>query len=230
MGITSLELLSPVAMRSNTRGSTQGIGVKGQRLAGFLAALDAKTKDKIVSRLADFYPLDNLSTTRKRAGWVDLKISESYQIGAIGAAHASDGFLRLLALCAIPEFGHKSSLVLLDEIEDGIEPHILPRLIERVVADSKSQFIMTSHSPLLINFFPPEEVMLVTRSDSGESRLKELSNLEVIRAGGEYLGSGEVWANTGLSILNQQALSDLPDEDPENMFEYEWPSRELQRP
>ncbi|HLY54605.1 MAG TPA: hypothetical protein VKS60_03555, partial [Stellaceae bacterium] len=80
--ITSLELLSPVAMRSKDRGTPGGIGTRGQRLSGFLAALDAKTRGRIVERLADFYPLQTLSTTRKRAGWVDLRIAEQYNIGA----------------------------------------------------------------------------------------------------------------------------------------------------
>ena len=207
--ITSLELLSPVAMRSNVRGSPKGIGARGQRLAGFLAALDSKTKARIVDRLSDFYPLENLSTTRKKAGWIDLRISESFSgIGAIPAQHVSDGFLRLLALCAIPEFGSRSSMVLLDEIEDGIEPHVLPRLIERVVEDSSAQFVMTSHSPLLINFFDPSGVILLTRTPDGRANFTQLSNLKSVRDGLEFFGPGEIWANTGLDTLNTQAVKE----------------------
>ena len=207
--ITSLELLSPYAMRNNARGSPQGIGVRGQRLSGFLASLDSKTKSRIVDRLSDFYPLENLSTARKRAGWVDLRISESYGLGPISAQHLSDGFLRLLALCAIPEFGNRSSMVLLDEIEDGIEPHILPRLIERIVKDSSAQFVMTSHSPLLINFFEPECVTLVTRGGDGRSNFTRVDKLDVVKSGLEYLGPGEIWANAGLATLNEQAVSSM---------------------
>lgn len=228
--ITSLELLSPVAMRGSTRGTTKGIGVRGQSLAGFLAALDSKTREKIVSRLADFYPLESLSTTRKRAGWVDLKIAESYGIGNVGAAHVSDGFLRLLALAAIPEFGHRSSMVLLDEIEDGIEPHILPRIIERIVEDSDSQFVMTSHSPLLINFFSPEDVALVARTTDGHSMMRRLIELDAIKEGAEYLGGGEIWANTGLSTLNDQMLRHhAAAEDANVVFSEQGAERELSR-
>lgn len=222
--ITSLELLSPVAMRSNVRGTPKGIGTRGQRLAGFLAALDSKTKVRIVDRLRDFYPLDGLSTTRKKAGWVDLRISESFDIGPIAAQHLSDGFLRLLALCAIPEFGSRSSMVLLDEIEDGIEPHILPRLIERIVQDSSAQFVMTSHSPLLINFFDPADVVLVTRNKEGRARFTPMNDLEVVKEGLEYLGPGEIWANAGLSTLNEQAVSShsVPQPVEINKFGEEW--------
>ncbi len=224
--ITSLELLSPVAMRGNARGSQKGIGTRGQRLSGFLAALDAKTKARIVDRLSNFYPLDSLNTTKKKAGWVDLRISEAYGLGPISAQHLSDGFLRLLALCAIPEFGSRSSMVLLDEIEDGIEPHILPRLIERIVSDSSAQFVMTSHSPLLINFFESESVTLVTRDQDGRSRFTAVNDLDVIRQGLEYLGPGEIWANAGLSTLNEQAVAAHANDPPAevNKFTEEWAS------
>lgn len=60
--------------------------------------------------------------------------------------------MRILALCAIPEFSDGCKLLLLDEVEDGIEPHILPKIIQAVVEESRAQFIVTSHSPLLVNF------------------------------------------------------------------------------
>ena len=225
--ITSLELLSPVAMRGNARGTPKGIGIRGQRLSGFLATLDGKTKSRIVDRLSDFYPLQGLNTTKKKAGWIDLKISESFSIGPISAQHMSDGFMRLLALCAIPEFGSRSSLVLLDEIEDGIEPHILPRLIERIVKDSSAQFIMTSHSPLLINFFEPENVVLVSRAEDGRSIFAPIADLGVVKSGREFLGPGEIWANAGLSTLNEQAAdahrhSKGKSEDTTGKFSREW--------
>ena len=66
--ITSLELLSPTAMRRGARGPTDDIGVRGERLASFLANLDSKSKSAIVGRLKKFYPLKDIETTRKRAG------------------------------------------------------------------------------------------------------------------------------------------------------------------
>lgn len=231
--ITSLELLNPVAMRSNARGSPKGIGTRGQRLAGFLASLDTKTKARIVDRLSDFYPLSHLSTTKKKAGWVDLKIGEAFSIGHIPAQHMSDGFMRLLALCAIPEFGSRASLVLLDEIEDGIEPHILPRLIDRIVQDSSAQFVMTSHSPLLVNFFPPENVTLVTRSPEGRSIFCRISDLDIIKKGREYLGPGEIWANSGLMTWNEEAAkagSAKPDNSTATKFSDAWASEFMGRP
>ena len=200
--ITSLELLSPMAMRRGTRGSADDIGVSGERLASFLANLDSRSKGAVVARLKKFYPLQNIETTRKRAGWVDMRISESFaKIGTIGPSHASDGLLRLIAICAIPEFDSHASLVMLDEIEDGIEPHILPDIVRRVVADSRSQFIFTSHSPLLVNFFDSSDIHIMARMRSGAISTTAFSELSSLHEGLEYFGPGELW-----SMAEQRAI------------------------
>ena len=205
-GINSLELLNPSAMRQGDRGSPVNIGNKGERLSGFLASLDASQKARIVERLAPFYPLRDINTTRKRAGWVDMRIAERYDMGEVSTAHISDGFLRLLALAAIPEFRDKTGVVLLDEVEDGIEPHILPEIIKSVSRDSGMQLIMTSHSPLLVNFFNTDEVTLVARNAEGATVTTVLEDLPTIKAGSEYFGGGEIWAMMDADTIKREAL------------------------
>ena len=193
--ITSLELLSPSGMRRGARGLTDDIGLRGERIASFLASLDAKSKSRVVARLKKFYPIRNIETTRKRAGWVDMRIAERFtNLGGISPSHVSDGLLRLIALCAIPEFDSHTSLVLLDEIEDGIEPHILPEIIEKIVTDSESQFIFTSHSPLLVNFFEPTDIHVLARLPDGAITTSQFSEFSSWQEGLEYFGPGEIWS------------------------------------
>ncbi|MBX9707603.1 MAG: AAA family ATPase [Caulobacteraceae bacterium] len=215
-GINSLELLSPSAMRQGDRGSPVNIGNRGERLSGFLASLDATQKGQIVERLAPFYPLRDINTTRKRAGWVDMRISERYDMGDVSTAHISDGFLRLLALAAIPEFQDKTGMVLLDEVEDGIEPHILPDIIKSVSHDSRMQLVMTSHSPLLVNFFETDEVTLVARNTEGSTITAPLSELPTVKAGREYFGGGEIWAMMDAETIKKEALRSHDTEVPPN--------------
>ena len=203
--ITSLELLSPTAMRRGTRGATENIGNRGQRLASFLASLDSKSKNAVVRRLRKYYPLRDIETTRKRAGWVDMRISEKFgEIGKIGPSHASDGLLRLMAICAIPEFALQTSLVMLDEIEDGIEPHILPELVKQVVSESASQFIFTSHSPLLVNFFEPTDIHVLARRSDGSIATSLFSEVEPLQEGLEYFGPGELWSMAARNTLGTE--------------------------
>lgn len=196
-GVFSLELLSPSSMRAGARGIHTDIGFKGERLGGFLASLSPEAKARVVKRLQRFYPLEGLETTRKRAGWVDLQISESFEnIGPVNAAHMSDGFMRLLGLATIPEFSDEASLILLDEVEDGIDPHILPKFINSIAKESPAQLMITSHSPLLVNFFEPKQICFIARSRDGRSLSAGFDEISDATNGLEYMGAGEVWANT----------------------------------
>jgi predicted ATPase len=204
-GITSLELLSPVAMRRGARGKQTDIGPRGEYLSGFLASLSPERRAKIVKRVQAFYPLQSLDTVRKRAGWIDVQIAEQYQdLGRIATTHMSDGFFRLLAMCSIPEFNENSSIVLLDEVEDGIEPHVLPLLIKQIETEISGQLIMTSHSPLLINTFDPDGIVMVARDKFGRTKTSSVKDMKTFELGLEYLGSGEIWANSDRDTIYRE--------------------------
>jgi predicted ATPase len=215
-GIFSLELLSPVAMRRGARGNPSDIGPRGERLGGFLASLSLAQKERLVGRLMPFYPLRNVETTRKRAGWVDLQVAEMFDgIGRTSAAHMSDGFMRLLGLASIPEFGETASTVLLDEVEDGIDPHILPRFIGMIARESKVQLIVTSHSPVLVNGFDPAQIAFVARRPDGRTVGAPFDSLKPLVEGLDYFGAGEVWANTDMNRIGdlvREAHEALPPE------------------
>ncbi len=184
-------------MRRSARGDNHDIGTMGERLASFLASLSPRSKSKVVARLRRFYPIRNIDTRRKRAGWVDVKIAEAFRgLRGISPNHASDGLLRLIALCAIPEFHENTSLVMLDEIEDGIEPHILPEIVEAIVKDSVSQFIFTSHSPLFVNFVQPPNIHILTRQGAGAVVTSRFSEMKSWSDGLEFFGPGELWSMT----------------------------------
>jgi predicted ATPase len=207
LGIQSLELLSPLAMKGGTRISPDELGIRGERLAGFLAALTTDQKDRVVQRMGRFYPLQSMDTVRKRAGWIDLLLHESYtDFNAIQSAQMSDGFMRMLALCAIPELGDTVSLILLDEIEDGIEPHILAKLIMLVTRESRAQIIATTHSPLLANVVGLENIRFISRTDEGRSIAAEAVSMPALSGGQDFLGPGEMWANTDMRVLRSQAV------------------------
>ncbi|GJE81077.1 DNA replication and repair protein RecF [Methylorubrum thiocyanatum] len=203
-GIVSLELLSPAAMRRGIRGRPKDIGARGERLASFIAALPIAKRAELVKRVSQFYPIADLEAIRKNAGWIDMRILESYSnIARISPVHMSDGFMRILALCAIPEFDENVSIVLLDEVEDGIEPHILPELIKFISGASKCQFIMTSHSPYLVNFFDRDQVCFVARREDGQTIVAKSDEMDLFLKGADYFGVGEIWANASLETVSK---------------------------
>lgn len=204
-GIESLELLSPAAMKAGTGASTGNLGSRGDRLAGFLAGLTTEQRVRVQGRVALFYPLADLDTVRKKSGWIDLVLAEAYRgMGKIQSGHMSDGFMRVLAFCAIPEM-RDVSMILLDEVEDGIQPHILGPLIELMSAETPAQIIATTHSPLLANVVGTSKLRLLTRSTEGRTIATAVERLPVFQMGNEFFGPGELWANTELSVIEDQA-------------------------
>lgn len=216
-GIRSLELLAPQYMKGTGRLSPNEIGIRGDRLGGFLASLSQEQKSRIVQRLGRIYPIRELTTVKKRAGWIDLRVGELYEsLSEVAASHMSDGFMRLLALCALPELGDSVSLVLLDEIEDGIEPHILTRVVDLIRSETRAQIVATSHSPLLLNSIEVENVRLVTRTGVGKTIATSAENLQTFKEGSEYFGVGEMWANVDIDTLQKdvaRAQANEPDKD-----------------
>ncbi|QQP93589.1 ATP-binding protein (plasmid) [Skermanella sp. TT6] len=206
-GIFSLELLNPDAMRRGARGNPSDIGPRGERLAGFLASLPSARKARLVERLTPYFRLQGLETTRRRAGWIDMRIAESFEdFGWMGVAHMSDGFMRLLGLAAIPEFGPSASMVLLDEVENGIEPHILPDFISMIARESNVQLVLTSHSPSLVNQFEPGQIGFLARRPDGAAVAAPFSSLEPLVNGLRYLGAGEVWTITDMNRINEMVV------------------------
>ena len=138
------------------------------------------------------------------AGWVDVQIAEHFpNTGQIHAEHISDGSLRLIAIASLPEISHPISLILIDEIEDGIDPHILPDLIENISQEQKSQWIITSHSPVLVNRFDPVQVHFLARAETGETLSVGFDEIKEIQQDLEYIGVGEIWFHTTQNTIEQ---------------------------
>jgi predicted ATPase len=204
-GIFSLELMNPVAMRTGRNGTSWHFGHQGQWLGHFLASLGTAQKERIVKRLKPFYPsLQALYTTQNSLGGIDLQMAEHFfSAEPIDAQHISDGYLRLIALASLPELGPQIRLILIDEIEDGIEPHILPELIDNLSQEQLPQLIMTSHSPVLVNRFEPKAVRFIARTKTGAAISAGFDEIKQIQQDFEYQGAGEIWFHTSGNLIEQ---------------------------
>ncbi len=207
-GICSLELMNPAIMRHGARGASLHMGYQGKGLSGFIAGLSEMQKERIVKRLNLFYPsLKAVHTIQKSTGWINLQIAENFSnTHEIPAEHISDGYLRLIALASLPELSEKISLILIDEVEDGLEPHILPDLIENIHQEQLAQLIMTSHSPVLVNRFKAEQIRFVARNLNGAAISVGFDEINEIQKDFEYQGAGEIWFHTSSSTLEQWVL------------------------
>ena len=115
-----------------------------------------------------------------RVRWRSLKTEQS-------AADLSDGTIRFLLLLAILGNPTPGSLISIDEPEIGLHPSMLPIVAELAVdASERSQIILTTHSPQLLDAFtgtPPTTT--VAQCVDGETRLSVVDSEELRRWLGE---------------------------------------------
>jgi predicted ATPase len=226
--LRSLDLLSPQSMRRRAKDGAD-IGYGGERLSAFIHGLPARDKTQLTKALKQFYPqLTELSTTSLQSGWKDLRIVEQYDrelptpsLLESGARQVSDGLLRVLAVLSqvsMPEptdhanepSGLGQSCVLFDEIENGINPELMQKLVQLLLA-ARRQVIVTTHSPLVLNYLPDavarESVLLLFRNSAGHTKAVRLFDLPSTRKRLTLLGPGEVFVDTNLEALPAEAMA-----------------------
>jgi predicted ATPase len=83
----------------------------------------------------------------------------------------SSGTLRVLALLATLRHPQPPPLLLIEEIENGLDPrsiHLLVEEIRTAVLSGATQVVMTTHSPYLLDLLKLDQLVLVARDDKGE--------------------------------------------------------------
>ncbi|HTV62078.1 MAG TPA: ATP-binding protein [Verrucomicrobiae bacterium] len=201
--LKSLELLSPQLLRRRSY-AAKDIGVGGEKLSAFLAGLPVDSRLQLLKAVKQFYPhLSSWKVKSLRAGWKDLWFGEDYTgSGSVQAAHINDGLLRIMAILAQAHSPY--TVLLFDEIENGINPELVEKLVDFLIQCGK-QVIVTTHSPMILNYVPDdiakEGVILLYRTGRGETKSARFFDLSAMQEKLRALGPGEVFADTRLSDL-----------------------------
>jgi predicted ATPase len=148
----------------------------GSNLPAFLYLLQQKHPDsyslirRTVQRVTPFFDdflltPDPLNEESIRLAWRH-KNSDQY----FGASSLSDGTIRFIALATLflqPEI-LSPSIILVDEPELGLHPTAITMLASQIKqASVKTQVILSTQSPLLLDHFQPEDVLVSNRVDGG---------------------------------------------------------------
>jgi len=228
--LRSLDLLSPQSMRRRSKDGAD-IGYGGERLSAYIHGLSNESKQRLTNTLMKFYPqVVELASTSLRSGWKDLRIVEEYDRGLqtpvrveSGSRQINDGLLRVLAVLteisssklqngSTDAITTADSCVLFDEIENGINPELMQRLVE-LLMQAERQVIVTTHSPLVLNYLPDnvakEAVLLLFRNRSGCTRSVRLFDLPSTQEKLLFLGPGEVYVDSNLESITAEALNFL---------------------
>ena len=110
------------------------------------------------------------------------------------AASLSDGSLRFITLATLLLQPTRllPSLIILDEPELGLHPYAITMLCSLVKrAATKAQVILATQSPLLLDYFEPEDV-LVTERVNGHSQFNRLNRTD-LEAWLQDYSLGQLW-------------------------------------
>lgn len=112
---------------------------------------------------------------------------------SVPATNASDGTLHLLALLTLLELRDELTVVGIEEPENYIHPHLLAQVegILRGLA-TNGTVLITTHSPLFLDKFEPDEVHIVERRD-GETIVQRAVDRRDIERVRKDLGMAALW-------------------------------------
>jgi predicted ATPase len=108
----------------------------------------------------------------------------------------STGTLRVLALLAVLRHPRPPPLLVVEEIENGLDPrsiHLLVEEIRTAVQSGITQVIITTHSPYLLDLLKLEQIVVVSRDGSGQPRFHRLRDSESLQRWSEEFSPGRLY-------------------------------------
>jgi len=123
--------------------------------------------------------------------------------GTTPLSQASYGTVQALALLALLYDPNPPLLTCIEEFDHGMHPYAFDVLVDRMrEASQRTQFVLTTHSPALVNRLNPDELIVVERDpDTGASIMPAISSTDVaaIEEATEHeYGLGELWFSGSL--------------------------------
>src|SRR5690606_34357481 len=154
----------------------------------------------LLAQLQRFYPqIIALNTHVMRSGWIDLSIKERFaQERALetNLRHINAGTLRTLAILSQTLPSSTPRFILLDEVENGINPELIDQLLTHL-RESGHQVLVTTHSPMILNYLPDDvaraSVRMIYRTAQGYTRSVPFFSLPETDEKLGVLGAGEVF-------------------------------------
>ena len=115
----------------------------------------------------------------------------------------STGTLRILALLALFRHPEPPPLIVIEEIENGLDPrtiHLIVEELRNLVESGRSQVIVTTHSPCLLDLLPLWSIVLVERSEDKGPVFSRPDDNPALEKWAEKFGPGRLYTMQGLSL------------------------------
>ncbi|MEI6444177.1 MAG: ATP-binding protein [Nostocales cyanobacterium ELA583] len=132
-----------------------------------------------------------------------LELVDRYSEHHIPSSDISDGTLRILAFLTALYQENTPSIICFEEIENGVHPWLLHKMMELLkivstegITGKPVQVLITTHSPLLLNYVEPYQVRAVELDKEGKTQVHKLpiDSVRFQKALEAYDGAlGELW-------------------------------------
>jgi len=181
----------PRSMRQYSYIQETGLKPDGSGLSSVLRRLTEEEGQKArileIIRSLPEQNISDISYLEGPLGEVMVQLHETFgqQNVPRAAALLSDGTLRVLAMAAALFSVPEGSVVVIEEIDNGVHPsraeHLLAQ-IQQVARERNLRVLLTAHNPALLDALPleaiPDTVACYRDPEKGDSRLVRLEDLE----------------------------------------------------
>lgn len=205
--------MTPERMGLPTPQQRTGGGVRlahdGSNVADFLLDLrrqDPNAFDGIVEVMSYVLPYakdlqPTLSSSEiERKAWLQLTEGNFKVPGWL----LSTGTLRMLALLALLRHPNPPPLIVVEEIENGLDPrsvHLIVEEIRNAVLAGRTQVIMTTHSPYLLDLLTLEHLVVVERDAKGHPHFFRPADQANLQRWAEKFAPGKLYTMGNLTGL-----------------------------
>lgn len=137
---------------------------------------------KFLNLVSDLLPfVDDLQVENLGERYLSLNVQEKYREGKFLPPFClSDGTMNLIALIVILFF-ENVSVVIIEEPERNLHPHLISRLVQMFQeASEHKQIFLTTHNPEMIRHLHLEDLCLLSRDRAGFSQISRPSEKEEV--------------------------------------------------
>jgi len=122
-----------------------------------------------------------------------LVLREKYLSRSVSIEHISDGTLHYLLLLSISFNPERGCLVCIDEPETSLHPDMINTIAKAMKqASNGAQLIIATHSPLLLNSFDIDDILIFEKNNDNETKVFIKSPDEFDEWTEDYL-AGQAW-------------------------------------
>lgn len=200
--------MGPPVPQHRTGGSIR-LAKDGSNLADYLLSIRKRDQDAfngIVETLQHVLPYakdlqPTLTSELERTVYLQLTEADFKVPGWL----LSTGTLRILAFLALFRHPEPAPLIVIEEIENGLDPRTLHLLVEEIrtlVESGRSQVIVTTHSPYLLDLLDLSHIVMVERVN-GNPTFTRPANQKTLQRWTKDFSPGRLYT---MGLLNKKRV------------------------